>query len=185
VAKGRPTTESIIAGLASQIAQQAAESFLEHLAHYDFHIEKWTPIERLMGYGLCFSITHNEYYGGNGGDIRFIDNNDAPTLEALLELPLQEGIFIAPQCKVGKYTADFLVRVQHWRGGRAVGVIECDGHDFHERTKEQAQHDNKRDREMQSRGLIVLRYTGSEIFRSPADAAFSALNIIHDAAGKK
>jgi hypothetical protein len=44
-------------------------------------------------------------------------------------------------------------------------VVECDGHDFHERTKEQAQHDKTRDREMQSMGFPVLRFTGSEIWR--------------------
>ncbi len=45
-------------------------------------------------------------------------------------------------------------------------VIECDGHDFHERTKEQAQRDKKRDRELQAAGYKVFRFTGSEIWRS-------------------
>jgi hypothetical protein len=44
-------------------------------------------------------------------------------------------------------------------------AVECDGHDFHERTKEQAKRDRKRDRDLQARGFRVLRFTGSEIFR--------------------
>jgi hypothetical protein len=44
-------------------------------------------------------------------------------------------------------------------------IVECDGHDFHERTKEQARRDRSRDRYMTSLGFRVLRFTGSEIHR--------------------
>lgn len=47
-------------------------------------------------------------------------------------------------------------------------VIECDGHDFHERTREQAERDRRRDRELQFAGYVVCRFTGTEIVRSPA-----------------
>lgn len=47
-------------------------------------------------------------------------------------------------------------------------VVELDGHDFHERTKEQAQRDKSRDRAMTFDGWTVLRFTGSEVFRDPA-----------------
>ena len=33
--------------------------------------------------------------------------------------------------------------------------MECDGHDFHERTKEQASSDKKRDRSLQAAGFLV------------------------------
>ncbi|MCL6443424.1 MAG: endonuclease domain-containing protein [Alicyclobacillus sp.] len=69
---------------------------------------------------------------------------------------------IYPQHRIGRYTADFLVT---W--GQYKFVIECDGHDFHEKTKEQAAHDKKRDREMTSMGYIVMRFTGSEIWNDP------------------
>lgn len=46
-------------------------------------------------------------------------------------------------------------------------AIECDGHDFHERTKEQAQRDKARDRALQSIGWRIARFTGSEIYKSP------------------
>ena len=43
--------------------------------------------------------------------------------------------------------------------------VECDGHDFHEKTKEQAARDKKRDRDLQALGYRVLRFSGSEIYR--------------------
>jgi hypothetical protein len=45
--------------------------------------------------------------------------------------------------------------------------IECDGHDYHERTKAQAAKDRSKDRRLKFKGLDVLRFTGSEITRSP------------------
>ena len=43
-------------------------------------------------------------------------------------------------------------------------VVECDGFDFHERTKEQASRDRRRDRALQRAGFKVYRYTGSDIW---------------------
>lgn len=47
--------------------------------------------------------------------------------------------------------------------GCGVIAIECDGHDFHERTKQQAAYDRSRDRELLIAGVPTLRFTGSEI----------------------
>lgn len=68
------------------------------------------------------------------------------------------------QAPVGKYTADFLLEINFY-GEKRLVAIECDGHQFHERTKEQAAHDKKRDRFFQSQGINILRFTGSEIYR--------------------
>lgn len=46
-------------------------------------------------------------------------------------------------------------------------VVECDGHEFHEKTKEQAARDKARDRAIQACGIPVLRFTGSEIWHAP------------------
>lgn len=45
-------------------------------------------------------------------------------------------------------------------------AIYCDGHDFHERTKEQAARDRSIDRKLQQIGWHVFRFTGSEIYRA-------------------
>ena len=46
-------------------------------------------------------------------------------------------------------------------------VVECDGHDFHERTKEQALRDKKRDRALLIHGYYVIHFTGKEIMDNP------------------
>lgn len=50
-------------------------------------------------------------------------------------------------------------------------VVECDGHNFHEKTKQQAQKDKERDRNLQIAGYPVLRFTGSEIWKNPMKCA--------------
>lgn len=57
-------------------------------------------------------------------------------------------------------------------------IIECDGHDYHERTKEQAQRDKSRDRTLQKEGYRVIRFTGSEIVSSPKKCSWEVLSIV-------
>lgn len=59
------------------------------------------------------------------------------------------------------YRVDFLVEA----GGKWL-VVECDGHDYHNTTKQQVAYDRARDREVQRLGLNVFRFTGSDIFHS-------------------
>tara|TARA_R110000824_G_scaffold400794_1_gene609362 strand:+ start:716 stop:1204 length:489 start_codon:yes stop_codon:yes gene_type:complete len=71
--------------------------------------------------------------------------------------------FIWPQMPLGKYRVDFGLM-----STRGNFVIECDGHDFHERTKKQAARDRSRDRWMTAAGYTVFRFTGSEIHANDA-----------------
>lgn len=56
--------------------------------------------------------------------------------------------------------------------------IYCDGHEFHERTKEQAKRDRSVDRWLQANGRIVLRFTGSEIWNEAQKCAEDIINHI-------
>lgn len=88
-------------------------------------------------------------------------------------------IFLEPQCVIGPYRADFLM-------GFADGasdllkciVVECDGHNFHERTKEQAAKDKSRDRYLSAHVGRVVRFTGSELFRNPQGCLVEAIKIL-------
>lgn len=64
--------------------------------------------------------------------------------------------------KILTYRLDFLV-VGDANGGHGYFAIECDGHDYHDRTKQQAAYDRARDRELLRLGIPTLRFTGSEI----------------------
>lgn len=72
------------------------------------------------------------------------------------------------QKKIGKYRVDVLV-------GKSL-VVEVDGHDFHERTKEQAQRDKARDRFLVAHKYRVLRFTGSEVYRRPFACAWEVFS---------
>src|SRR5262245_34455764 len=55
---------------------------------------------------------------------------------------------------------DFIVSTSF--GAEAIRiVVECDGHDYHEKTKWQASRDKRRDRILQRLGYRVFRFTGS------------------------
>jgi very-short-patch-repair endonuclease len=73
-------------------------------------------------------------------------------------------IEVVPQYEWGKYRIDFALFCE---GFVAPVFVECDGHDFHERTKEQAARDRSKDRAIQEAGISILRFTGSEIYRDP------------------
>lgn len=65
----------------------------------------------------------------------------------------------------GQFSVDFAITPLGTRKGRARVVIEIDGHDFHERTREQVRSDKQRERAIVRSGVTVLRFSGSEIVR--------------------
>ncbi len=78
----------------------------------------------------------------------------------------------ARQFPIENYRTDFCFCVQNYHTKKLKWLaVECDGHDFHERTKAQAAHDRGRDRFMQALGYTVFRFTGSEIWRKPMECA--------------
>lgn len=86
---------------------------------------------------------------------------------------------IVPQADVSGCRVDFLVVLTGTEKCQPI-VVECDGHDFHERTKEQASRDRSRDREFQVSGNIVMRFTGSEIWRDPFACAIQVVDLIEE-----
>jgi len=82
-------------------------------------------------------------------------------------------VVIYQQEKVSPYRVDFLIDYSSSTNAerRRWVIVECDGHDFHERTKEQARRDRARDRFFQSKGCRVLRFTGSKIWANPEECA--------------
>lgn len=93
-----------------------------------------------------------------------------------------EDMHLEPQREIEiegeKFRADFVVAMGSHPAMYGADVwtkfpklaIELDGHDFHERTKEQVTYRNRRDRQMTLHGWTVLHVSGSELFRAPEDA---------------
>lgn len=89
-------------------------------------------------------------------------------------------ILIAPQHQIGDYRVDFLLIAKDFSGKEMQIVIECDGHDFHERTKVQAKRDRSRDRQLQAAGYKVFRFTGSEIWNDCGACVDEVSNVVLD-----
>lgn len=73
--------------------------------------------------------------------------------------------YVIPQFKMDKlgYRLDFFISFAS-DAGWVNFAVESDGHDFHEKTKAQAARDKKRDRDIQTAGIPIIHFTGSEIF---------------------
>lgn len=82
------------------------------------------------------------------------------------------------QCENKKYRVDFLIPVIYKNQENKCFVIECDGHEFHQKTKEQVEIDNTRMRNLQKAGYEVVRFSGTEIWHRPYKCANEVLNII-------
>lgn len=98
-------------------------------------------------------------------------------------------INLQPELQFGKkkYRPDFeVIMLQYIQVGGQDKIrdftcyIECDGHDFHERTKEQAKNDRKKDRDFMSKGLNLIRFTGSEIYNSHMKCSKEVINFMYD-----
>jgi len=129
-----------------------------------------SPIEVPMYFALAIvAREHSEVLICGGHEYRPWSGNSNETC-----------LSIEPQAVIGKYRVDFLLRSRSVYGeidqatGRTIPekaipievqvIVECDGHDFHERTKEQAAYDRQKDRLLQEMGFKVFRFTGSEIW---------------------
>lgn len=82
-------------------------------------------------------------------------------------------------CKNGKkYRLDFYFVVTYKNQGFKFFDIECDGYEFHQKTKEQVENDYQRQRDLQNEGFEVIRFSGSEIYDDPQKCVDEIQNII-------
>jgi very-short-patch-repair endonuclease len=81
------------------------------------------------------------------------------------------GLTIWAQAPLLRYRVDFLLR---WRVGddcSCLYAVECDGHDFHSRTRAQVERDKARDNALLALDIPTFRYAGSSIYRDPFGVA--------------
>jgi len=93
---------------------------------------------------------------------------------------LWNGVYIAAQHKVGSYRVDFLVSQIGIAPEHACGpvVVELDGHQFHDKNKQQRSYEKARDRFLVKEGYRVVHYTGSDIVNDPYSAAWEVLEML-------
>lgn len=142
-------------------------------ALYDLH----SPLEETFVYAVIFAA-----WDANA-IVRIGNLRRGHMLDMSLTENVPDEFEIRVQPQIGEMHPDFVVSYR----SPVIGTspleyvdsqlaIELDGHDFHERTKEQARRDKKRDRDLSALGFPVARFTGSEIFAAPLEKATWALD---------
>ncbi len=84
--------------------------------------------------------------------------------------------------KNNKYYADFVICYDRYVCDKLNKnfklVIECDGYEFHQKTKKQVEKDNDREYNLKLLGYNILRFSGSEIYNNPKECVDKVLNFI-------
>ena len=83
-----------------------------------------------------------------------------------------------------KYVADFIIEYSEVFNSFLKNdfklVIERDGYEFHNKTREQIDYDNHRDYDMKINGYEVLRFSGSEIYNNPDKCFYKIIKFIYE-----
>lgn len=145
----------------------------------DFASESDTPIEQL------FAVAYLATLWDDVGLERMIKWRKSPEFGRFLADEYQtveynpflvgRADFVCPQFQMEGWRVDFAILRFALAGNRTgtplvrapLVIVECDGHEFHERTAEQAERDRSRDRAFQAAGHVVFRFTGRELWRDP------------------
>src|SRR4051812_47242349 len=131
------TPESLAEELAVLLAQQTHKRFLDDFTTGELSGE--SPIEQMMAAAFLYLLRAREEFGDMSGDDHLFTGlmyKEFPKFSPFDKEHGDHNFRIVPQWKIAPYTVDFLVIFEG-----IAAVVECDGHDFHERTKEQAEHD--------------------------------------------
>jgi Protein of unknown function (DUF559) len=101
--------------------------------------------------------------------------------QALAQAKIDGGSFVlVPQWSVNQVgLVDLAVFIPGLGPWQPIIVVECDGHQFHERTPEQASKDKRRLRMLQRLGTLVLPFTGTDIVRGSEESAQEIIETIH------
>lgn len=78
------------------------------------------------------------------------------------------------EIKVGDktYRVDFVLYGDILKDKKVV--VECDGHEWHS-SKQQIAYDNQRERDIENEGIIVIRFSGTEIFSDEIKCVYETL----------
>lgn len=146
------------------LARAAADEIAIEISLQKEQVPGDSVIERLFCVALHQYVRIATPFGG----ITFVTEDELS--DVLATKTARIFLVIQPQAQFEWGRVDFLIHASRgvdadkntkWRRL----IVECDGHDFHERTKDQAARDRSRDRSAQMDGIPVFRFTGSELWR--------------------
>ena len=123
-----------------------------------------SPIEELFAVALEKLVSHPEFLSGYEDIVE-------KQREFTFEGTKYRVDFCITRALEEPYTGLSIVRTV---------AVECDGWDYHYATQEQVERDHERDRAFMLHGITVIRFTGSEINKSPDECAESVLTILNE-----
>lgn len=126
--------------------------------------EARSPIERIFGVALLSALSRIEEL--TTFDVKCSADQE-PEENGAENFVVSQAIF-----NNGRYCVSFLIQM----GLSKKLVIECNDDEC---TKEQVASNRRRDRWFQSKGIAVLRFSGSEIWRDPIDCAEQVIDTIY------
>ena len=134
----------------------------ENREHVESEIERLFLTALVLSTRFSFHEFTNVHVGSDYGNLKnCIPQHLKPTT-----------LIVRPQVQLEGWRVDFIISAldaKFWPGKEVWRelIVECDGHNFHERTKEQAARDRSRDRDVTLAGRELFRFTGSELWRNP------------------
>jgi very-short-patch-repair endonuclease len=131
-----------------------------------------SPIEKLLFFSLSVLVRHTN---PEHNDMVIATSEDqVKDLTTMFEGESlgRNRLVVYPQAPFRGRRVDFQIYALDWRGPRTAWkwrtlLVECDGHNFHERTREQATRDKRKDRHATLDGIDTFRFSGSDIWRDP------------------
>ena len=145
-------------------------------------------------YALTFSVVKGFDYSFCNSPIEIIFNL---AYDLIIHFGDAEGYYLEPQYEVVSrdeskhfyvdfaFIADDVDDLTTIKNPDFKLAIECDGHEFHEKSKKQVEYDNEREYELKMLGFDVLRFSGSQIYNKPFRCAAQTLEYIHKKVGEK
>ena len=132
-----------------------------------------SPIEQIMYVALSVAFADL--------DSSMIGTKDNPIgqlfFETQKEIHTSSGKHYYADFSVEKYNTDA-------DDSETVLLVECDGHDFHEKTKKQVTDRNKRDLDLKMDGYDVIHFSGSQIYDDPFECAKEVIALCKKKVGK-
>lgn len=121
-------------------------------------------------------------------DAQYCDSPIEIILSIALNILTEGKLYFETQYEIEtknkKYIVDFLIFgdefVNSFLRKNFQLIIECDGYEFHQKTKKQVDYDNQREYDLKMEKYEILRFSGSKIYNEPIKCAEEILNYIRE-----
>lgn len=171
----------------SEVLMESAALASERLTEEDVTRHIGSPIERLMLHALwARSVWTGKAEFAAWACGTYSDEVLRHHVRGLIN---QDSSFmfhftLVQQMHVGPFRADFGIAAATADDRVLIVAVECDGHEFHERTREQVARDKARDRAFAERDVRLFRFSGSEIWANAIACADQVLGFVSEWQGE-